>query len=75
MLTSHPKKRYRCRVCGTHLNAYLPWAKAPNSVPLLGHLGQQHLDQLRPYLTRMETECIDTVLRELFEVVKEDETR
>jgi hypothetical protein len=19
-------KRYRCRYCGTHLNAYLPWA-------------------------------------------------
>jgi hypothetical protein len=24
MLTSHPKKRYRCRYCGVTLHAYLP---------------------------------------------------
>jgi hypothetical protein len=50
------RKRYRCRYCGTHLNAWLPWAKAPNSALLLGHLAQQHMEQLRPYLARMETE-------------------
>ena len=38
--------RYRCLYCGTHLNAYLPWAKAPNSALLLGHLSQQHMDKL-----------------------------
>jgi hypothetical protein len=38
------RKRYRCRFCGAMLNAYLPWAKAPNSALLLGHLGQQHMD-------------------------------
>jgi hypothetical protein len=61
--------RYRCRFCGTHLNTYLPWAKAPNSALLLGHLAQQHMDQLRPYLARVETECIDRVVLELFDVV------
>jgi hypothetical protein len=55
-------KRYRCRVCGDQLNAYLPWAKAPNSALLLGHWSQQHMDQLRPYLARLEVECIDTIL-------------
>ena len=65
-----PRKRYCCRYCATHLNAYLPWAKAPNSALLLGHLGQQHMDQLRPYLKRMETECIDTVVVELYELVE-----
>lgn len=66
------RKRYRCRFCAATLNAWLPWAKAPNSALLLGHLGQQHMDQLRPYLARMETECIDTVVVELFEVVEEE---
>jgi dissimilatory sulfite reductase (desulfoviridin) alpha/beta subunit len=66
------RKRYRCRYCGTHLNAYLPWAKAPNSALLLGHLGQQHLKEVGPYLQRMETESIDQVLSELFEVVEEE---
>jgi hypothetical protein len=70
-----PRPRYRCHYCGTHLNAWLPWAKAPNSALLLGHLRQQHIDQIGPYLQRMETECIDRVLLDLFEVVEEDETR
>jgi hypothetical protein len=66
-----PRKRYRCRYCGTHLNAYLPWAQAPNSALLLGHLAQQHMDQLRLYLKRMEVECIDTILTtELFDLVE-----
>jgi hypothetical protein len=70
-----PRKRYRCRFCGTHLNAYLPWAKAPNSALLLGHLAQQHMNQFRPYLKRMETECIDTILTtELYALVEGDET-
>jgi hypothetical protein len=62
--------------CGVTLNAYLPWAQAPNSALLLGHLGQQYMDQFRPYLTRMETACIDTILTtELYELVEGDETR
>jgi hypothetical protein len=68
-MVSSPRKRYRCRYYGTHLNAYLPWALAPNSALLLGHLAQQHMDQLTPYLRRVETECITTVVVEAFEVV------
>jgi len=41
----------------------------------LGHLSQQHPDQVRPYLARMRTEDIATVAAEAFEVVEEDETR
>ena len=41
---------------------------------LLYHLGQQHPDQVGPYLERIWTECIATVAAEAFEVV-EDETR
>ena len=68
-----PRKRYRCRFCRGTLNAYLPWAKAPNSALLLGHLPQQRMDQFRPYLKCMETECIDTILTtELYELVDGD---
>jgi hypothetical protein len=42
---------------------------------LLHHLTYLHPDQVRPYLTRMETEDIGTVAAEAFEVVEEDETR
>jgi hypothetical protein len=66
------RRRYRCRYCGAMLNAYLPWAKAPNSALLLGHLAQQHMDQLRPYLTRMQTEDIAMVAAETYEAVEED---
>jgi hypothetical protein len=38
---------------------------------LLYHLGQHHLQEAGPYLRRMETECIDRVLVELFEVIEE----
>jgi hypothetical protein len=40
---------------------------------LLGHLGQHHLEAAAPYLTRMETECITTVLRELFTLLEAPE--
>jgi hypothetical protein len=30
------------------------------------------MDQFRPYLQRMETECLDAVLLELYEVVEEN---
>ena len=63
-------RRYRCRLCGTIFNAWLPAAKRPNGALLLGHLGQQHPDQGRPYLNRMRTEDIGTVAAEAFEVVK-----
>jgi hypothetical protein len=71
MLTSHPKKRYRCRYCGAMLPAWLPVAKRPEGSMLLYHL-QRHLDQVGPYLRRMETECLDRVVVELFELVEDE---
>ena len=67
-------RRSRCTFCGLELRAWLPVAKRPEGSMLLYHLGQRHLDQAGPGLRRMETECIDTVLGELFELV-EDKTR
>jgi hypothetical protein len=68
------RRRYRCRFCGTHLNAWLPVAKRPEGARLLYHLGQHHLDEAGPYLQRMEVESIDRVLSELFEAVEGDES-
>jgi hypothetical protein len=65
-----PSKRYRCHFCGALLPAWLPVAKRPEGAMLLYHLGQHHLAEAAPYLTRMETECIDTVLLELFTLVE-----
>jgi hypothetical protein len=42
---------------------------------LLYHLIQQHPEHVRPYLERMRTECIGTVVAEAFEVVEQDEMR
>jgi hypothetical protein len=54
MLTSHLQKRYRCRVCGLELPAWLPVAKRPEGSMLLYHLGQRHLDQAGPYLAQTQ---------------------
>jgi hypothetical protein len=66
-------RRYRCRFCGLKLNAWLPVAKRPEGSMLLYDLGQDHLEAVGPYLRRMETECISTVVVEAFEVVMEEE--
>jgi hypothetical protein len=52
---------YRCRYCGYDFPAALPVTHAPDGALLLHHLGTRHPDQVRLYLRRMETECIDTV--------------
>jgi len=57
----------RCRLCGYVLSGWLRIPNCPNSAMLLHHLGADHLAEVKPYLTRMETECIDTVVMELFE--------
>jgi hypothetical protein len=49
------QKCYRCRFCGALLPAWLAWAKAPNGALLLGHLSQQHPDQVWTYLARMQS--------------------
>jgi hypothetical protein len=66
-----PERHYRCRFCGHLLPAWLPVAKRPESAVLLNHLVAMHPAQARPYFTRMERECIDAVLMEMYEVVKE----
>ena len=68
-------RRYRCRFCGAVLPAWLPVAKRPERAMLLYHLSQQHPEHVRPYLERMRTECIGTVVAEAFEVVEQDEMR
>jgi hypothetical protein len=65
-----PRRCYRCRFCSLELPAWLPVAKRPEGSMLLYHLGQDHLEAIGPYLRRMETESIDRVLSELFEVVE-----
>ncbi len=67
-----PCRRYRCRYCGAVLPAWLPVAQAVDGAMLLGHLGQQHPDQVGPYLARMRTEDIATVAAEAYEVIEED---
>jgi len=42
---------------------------------LLHHLGADHLAEVKPYLKRMETECIDTVVMELFERLETSDQR
>jgi hypothetical protein len=63
-------RQYRCRYCGIHLNAWLPAAQCPEASMLLYHVGQHHPDQVGPYLRRMETECISTVVVEAYEVIE-----
>jgi hypothetical protein len=60
----------RCTLCGLVFpGGWLRLPNMPNSAMLLHHLGAQHLTEAGPYLRRMETECIDTVVMELFERV------
>jgi hypothetical protein len=70
MMPSQPK-RDRCRLCGPLWPAWLPVARRPDSSMLLHHLGDRHPDQAGPYLRRMETECIDRGLLEVFALVEE----
>jgi hypothetical protein len=66
-----PRKRHRCPFCGRVLPAWLPAAKRPDGALLLGHLSQQHLTKVRPYLERMRTQDITQVAAEAYEVVDE----
>jgi hypothetical protein len=49
------------------LAGWLPIQNRPHGAMLLHHLGADHLAEVKPYLTRMETECIGTAVMELFE--------
>jgi hypothetical protein len=59
----------RCTLCGVVLPGWLRLQNCPNSAMLLHHLGAHHLVESRPYLKRMDVECIDTVVMEVFERV------
>jgi hypothetical protein len=67
-------RRYRCRLCGAVLPAWLPVAQEPNGAMLLHHLSYQHPDQVGAYLARMHRdEDIGTVAAEAFDVVESEE--
>lgn len=63
-------KHVRCTLCGVVLPGWLRIPNVPNSAMLLHHLGADHLAEVKPYLKRMETECVDRVVMELFERVR-----
>ena len=64
-------RHVRCTLCGVVFpGGWLPIPNRPESAMLLHHLGADHLAEAKPYLARMETECIDTVVMELFERVR-----
>jgi hypothetical protein len=65
-------KRYRCRYCGRELPAWLPVMQAPDGAMRLHHLSDMHPSEVRPYLLRMRTEDIGTVVAEAYEVVEEE---
>jgi hypothetical protein len=63
-------KHVRCTLCGVVFpGGWLPIPNRPEAAMLLHHLAADHLVEAKPYLKRMERECIDTVVMELFEQV------
>jgi hypothetical protein len=67
-----PHRRYRCRSCGAELPAWLPAARAPDGGLLLGHLSQQHPDEVGTYLDRMHDDTdITPVAAEAYAVVED----
>jgi hypothetical protein len=71
MTTLKPSRHARCTLCGFVLAGWLPIPNRPEASMLLYHLGAHHLAEAKPYLARMDKECIDTVVMELFERVDE----
>jgi hypothetical protein len=69
------QKRYRCRFCGQILIAWLPAAQHPHGLLLLQHLADRHPGEAMPYLKRMETEGIATVVVEAYELIEGDAQR
>jgi hypothetical protein len=60
----------RYRLCQAILPGWMRVLDSPHSSMLLHHLGAMHRDAFRSYSKRMETECIETVVIELFERVE-----
>jgi hypothetical protein len=65
------RRRYRCRLCGAVLPAWIPVFEEPDVARLLHHLSYQHPDQVGASLARMRTEAdIDAVTLEAYEAVE-----
>jgi hypothetical protein len=68
MASSPSSTAVRCTLCGVVFpGGWFRLPNVPNSAMLLHHLGNDHLEEAKPYLKRMETEEIDEVVMELFE--------
>jgi hypothetical protein len=63
-------KRFTCRFCGTHLNAWLPVPKQLDGATLLRHPSQSHPSEVGPYLEHRRTEDIAAVAAQAFTVVE-----
>ena len=62
-----PSRHVRCTLCGCVFpGGWLPIPNRPEASMLLYHLSAHHLAEAKPYLARMATECLETVLMELF---------
>ena len=61
----------RCKSCQAILPGSMRLANTPHSSLLLHHLGAMHPDEAKPYIKRMEHECIAKVLMELFEKMEQ----
>jgi hypothetical protein len=76
MTPRRPQKRYRCRLCGLELPAWLPVLKQPDGSILLHHLGNSHRAEVGAYLERIRTMAdVGPVAAEAYEVVEEQDTR
>ena len=62
----------RCKLCQAILPGWFRLGDSPHSSLLMHHLSHRHPEAFRPYLHRMDHECIATVLMELFERVEGD---
>ena len=60
----------RCRLCQKILPGWRCVPDSPHSAMRLHLLGTMHRNEFRPSLKRMATECIGTVVMELFERVE-----
>jgi hypothetical protein len=60
------RRQYRCKSCGAMLPAS---GETSRGVDVALSLGPVSPRRTKPYLRRMETECINTVVVEAYEVV------
>ena len=70
-MTPPPSRRrprhVRCTLCGLVLPGWLVIMDTPDVAMLLHHLSGRHRGGFRSHLERMRTECLASVVMELFE--------